>query len=222
MEPGQSWAVSRYLDSLRGFMTLSRRFLLSAIATLPLVAGMPGLAHAAAEAARNFITQLGKETMDVLQRPDPLPQKAAKMEDILRRGLDFETIGKFVLGRYWTNASPQQREEFLKVFTDFVAKSYSRRLAEEASVNGFNITNLRDLGEGDYLVQTAITRPSSPPLNYEWRVRESNKGTKIVDVVVEGVSLLVTHRSDFTSVASQNGLDGLIASLRDKAAAVGR
>jgi phospholipid transport system substrate-binding protein len=83
-------------------------------------------------------------------------------------------------------------------------------------VSGFNITNLRDLGEGDYLVQTAITRPSAPALNYEWRVRDSGNSTKIVDVIVEGVSLLVTHRSDFTSVASQNGIDGLIASLRDK------
>jgi phospholipid transport system substrate-binding protein len=198
----------------------SRRFLLSAVAALPVMAGMPRLAQAAADAARAFITQLGKETVEALRRPDPAPQKAAKMEDILRRGFDFETIGKFVLGRYWTTASPQQREEFLKVFTDFVSKSYSRRLAEEASVNDFNITNIRDLGEGDYLVQTAITRPSGPALNYEWRVREGGNGVKIVDVIVEGVSLLVTQRSDFTSVAGQSGIDGLIATLRNKVAAL--
>lgn len=203
-------------------MTFSRRALLSTAAALALVAAMPRLAAAAAgaEAARAFITQLGKETVDALQRSDPAPQKAAKMEDILRRGFDFETIGKFVLGRYWTSASPQQREEFLKVFTDFVSKSYSKRLAEEASVNGFNITNMRDLGEGDFLVQTAITRPSGPALNYEWRVREGSNGIKIVDVIVEGVSLLVTQRSDFTSVAGQNGIDGLIATLRNKVAAL--
>lgn len=203
-------------------MTFSRRALLSTAAALALVAAMPRLAAAAAgaEAARAFITQLGKETVDALQRPDAASQKAAKMEDILRRGFDFETIGKFVLGRYWTSASPQQREEFLKVFTDFVSKSYSKRLAEEASVNGFNITNMRDLGEGDFLVQTAITRPSGPALNYEWRVREGSNGIKIVDVIVEGVSLLVTQRSDFTSVAGQNGIDGLIATLRNKVAAL--
>ncbi|HEX2112907.1 MAG TPA: ABC transporter substrate-binding protein [Alphaproteobacteria bacterium] len=153
----------------------------------------------------------------MLQRPDPPPQKAAKMEDILRRGLDFQSIGRFVLGRYWNSATPQQRDDYMKVFTDFVAKSYSRRLAEEATVSGFNINSIRDLGEGDFLVQTTITRPSGPPLNYEWRVRDSGGNVKVVDVVVEGVSLLVTHRSDFTSVVSQNGVDGLITSLRDKA-----
>src|SRR5690606_38767541 len=136
--------------------------------------GLAVSAWASPEAARTFITQLGKETVEVLQRPDPAPRKAEKMEAILRRGLDFQTIGRFVLGRFWNTASPQQREEYLKVFTDFVAKSYSRRLAEEATVNGFNITSLRDLGEGDSLVQTEITRPSGPPLKYEWRVRHGS------------------------------------------------
>ena len=200
-------------------MTFSRRFFLSTLAAAPLFAASGAATKASPDSARAFITQLGKETVDVLQKSDPPPQKAAKMEDILRRGIDFQTIGRFVLGRYWNTASPQQREAYLQAFSDFVAKSYSRRLAEEATINGFNITNMRDLGEGDVLVQTAITRPSGAPLNYEWRVRDSGGTVKIVDVVVEGVSLLVTHREDFTSVAGQSGVDGLIKSLRDKAAA---
>ena len=201
-------------------MSFSRRVLLSAFAAMPVVAGFGAIAKASAESARAFISQLGKETVDALQKSGSPAQKAAKMEDILRRGFDFQTIGRFVIGRYWNTASPQQREEYIKVFSDFVAKSYSRRLAEEAAINGFNITNIRDLGEGDSLVQTAITRPSGPPLNYEWRVRDGGGGAKIVDVVVEGVSLLVTQRADFTSVAGQNGVDGLIKTLRDKAAAI--
>jgi phospholipid transport system substrate-binding protein len=201
-------------------MTFSRRILLSTLAAAPLLAGLGAVAEASPDSARAFVTQLGKETVETLQKPDPTPQKAAKMEDILRRGFDFQTIGRFVIGRYWNTASPQQREDYIKAFSDFVAKSYSRRLAEEATINGFNITNVRDLGEGDSLVQTEITRPSGPPLKYEWRVRDSGGTVKIVDVVVESVSLLVTQRADFTSVAGQSGMDGLIKSLRDKAAAI--
>lgn len=196
---------------------ISRRTLLAVTATLPLLAGIERTALASQDTARAFITQLGKETVDILQSKDPAA-RATGMENVLRRGFDFRAIGRFVLGRYWTTATPPQREEFLTVFTDFVSKSYSRRLAEEANINGFNITNIRDLGEGDYLVQTAITRPGGPPLNYEWRVRQGESGVKIVDVVIEGVSLLVTQRSDFTSVAGRDGMDGLIRSLREKAA----
>ena len=198
-------------------MTVFRRHLLIAATALPVLAVSSGSGFASQDSARAFITQLGKETVATLQPNVSAPQKAAKMEEILRRGFDFPTIGRFVLGRYWNTATPQQREEYMKVFADFVSKSYSKRLAEEAAVSGFNIGSIRDLGEGDFLVQTSITRPSGPPLNYEWRVRTAGGNTKIVDVVVEGVSLLVTQRSDFTSVAGQNGVDGLIASLREKA-----
>jgi phospholipid transport system substrate-binding protein len=195
-------------------MTISRRFLLVSTAVVALGLPLPG--HASQDAARAFITQLGKDTVEGLKSRD-VAERRKRMEDVLRRGFDFNSIGRFVLGRHWNTASPQQREEFLKVFGDFVSKSYSRRLAEEASVTGFDITNVRDLGENDFLVQTAIKRPSGAPLAYEWRVRAA-QDPKIVDVVVEGVSLLVTQRSDFASVISQNGLDGLIRSLKEKAA----
>jgi phospholipid transport system substrate-binding protein len=198
-------------------MTISRRSLLVFAVALPIALGAPATGHASQETARAFITQLGKETVESLQSKD-VAQRRTRMEDILRRGFDFNSIGRFVLGRHWNTATPQQREEFLVVFTDFVSKSYSRRLAEEASVTGFDITNVRDLGEGDYLVQTAIKRPTGAPLNYEWRVRAAQGNTKIVDVVIEGVSLLITQRSDFTSVVAQNGMDGLIRSLKEKAA----
>lgn len=198
-------------------MTISRRFLIVSAAALPLALGAPSIASASQDAARGFITQLGKETVETLQSKD-VAKRRAGMEDILRRGFDFNAIGRFVLGRHWNTAQPQQREEFLKVFADFVSKSYSRRLAEEASVTGFDVTNVRDLGEGDFLVQTAIKRPSGAPLAYEWRVRAGQGEAKIVDVIVEGVSLLITQRSDFASVISQNGMDGLIRSLKEKAA----
>ena len=198
-------------------MVISRRVALVSAMALAIALGAPSTGRASQDAARAFITQLGKETVEILQSKEAPPQRATKMEGVLRRGLDFNAIGRFVLGRHWNTASPQQREEFLAAFTDFVSKSYSRRLAEEATINGFNITNIRDLGEGDYLVQTAITRPTGPPLAYEWRVRTQGN-TKIVDVIVEGVSLLITQRSDFSSVISQNGLDGLIRSLKEKAA----
>ncbi len=191
--------------------------LIAAAAIMPALAVVTS-ARATPEAAREFITELGKETVAILQSQNPPENKAARLEDIFRKGFDFATIGRFVLGRYWNTISPQQRESFLSAFTDFVTKSYSRRLAEEVTINGFNITNLRDLGENDYLVQTTITRPNAPALNYEWRVRQGESGVKIVDVIVEGVSLLVTQRSDYTSVMQRNGIEGLTRSLQEKAA----
>jgi phospholipid transport system substrate-binding protein len=181
-------------------------------------AALSDRAGATPDAARGFITELGKETVEILQAQESAPAKASKLEAVFRKGFDFATIGRFVLGRHWNTISPQQREDFLKAFTDFVTKSYSRRLAEEATISGFDITNLRDLGENDYLVQTVIKRPGAPSLNYEWRVRQGQAGVKIVDIVVEGVSLLVTQRSDYTSAIQHGGIEALTRNLREKAA----
>ncbi|HEY8534837.1 MAG TPA: ABC transporter substrate-binding protein, partial [Vicinamibacterales bacterium] len=175
----------------------SRRFFLALLAAA-LAAGLfPRPADASPQAARAFINDLGNEAIGVLQSDQPTSVKAERLEEIFRRGFDFVAIGRFILGRHWNTASAQQRQDFLEAFTDFVTRSYARRLADE-TVSGFNITNLRDLGDGDYLARTEIMRGNSAPLNYEWRVRQTENGMRIVDIIIEGVSLLVTQRSDFT------------------------
>lgn len=196
-------------------MKLSKRTLLMGAGALSLLAVLPESGRASVDAARAFITDLGKEAVAILQSQDPSAKKAQRLEDVFRRGFDFAAIGRFVLGRFWNTATPQQRSDFLKAFTDFVTQSYAQRLSDE-TVTGFTINNIRDLGEGDYLVQTTIARPTGPQLNYEWRVRQSGNGMKIVDIIIEGVSLLVTQRADFTSVASRDGMDGLTKTLRQK------
>ena len=89
-------------------MTISRRFLIVSAAILPLAMGAPSIASASQDAARGLITQLGKETVETLQSKD-VAKRRAGMEDILRRGFDFSAIGRFVLGRHWNTAQPQQR-----------------------------------------------------------------------------------------------------------------
>lgn len=199
-------------------MATSRRAFLTAIAAGAIWASPRRAWAGSPAAARAFITELGNDAVRTLQADAPSSQKSDQLKELFRRAFDFPAIGRFVLGRYWNNASQQQQAEFLEVFTDFVTTSYARRLADE-TVSGFSITGLRDLGDGDYLVQTAIMRPNGPQLNYEWRVRSQPSGMRIVDVIVEGVSLLVTQRSDFTSVVQREGMDGLIRSLRRKVSA---
>jgi phospholipid transport system substrate-binding protein len=191
-----------------------RSFLAGAIAALMTTAA--DRAHASPATARAFITDLGNETVSILQSHQPSAERAFRLENLFRRAFDFRAIGRFVLGRYWNTANPQQREEYLRAFTDYVTKSYADRLADE-QVTGFEITSVRDLGQNEYLVQTQIGRPTGAALNYGWRVRQTSGGPRIVDIIVENVSLLVTHRSDFTSVAQREGIEGLTQSLRTKA-----
>ncbi|MGI9503029.1 MAG: MlaC/ttg2D family ABC transporter substrate-binding protein, partial [Geminicoccaceae bacterium] len=77
----------------------------------------------------------------------------------------------------------------------------------------------QSVGKRDVIVRSRVTPPSGPPLNVDWRLRHRDGRPVIIDLVVEGVSLLITQRSEFGSVLERVGVDGLIRELRDRVAA---
>ena len=122
-----------------------------------------------------------------------------------------------MLGRYWNSATPQQQDEYQKLFEQLIVSTYADRFVEYSGET-FRITGSRPEGENDTMVTTQIVRPNGPPVNVDWRVRKRDGTYKIIDVVVEGVSMGVTQRQEFASVISQNGgqVQGLIQALRQK------
>jgi phospholipid transport system substrate-binding protein len=181
---------------------------LLSLAVTPIVGGQ---AYAAVDDARNLVTRLGNEAVTVLQSQAPLADREKRLQALFRDGFDLDFIGRFVLGQYWNRATSVQRDEYRRVFRDFVTQTYARQLAGE-TVTRFAIVSANENSDHDVIVETLIERPKGPPLKYGWRVRDD----KVIDIFVEGVSLLVSKRDDFTSVAQREGIDGLIASLRQK------
>ena len=178
--------------------------------------GLPSSAHAEAD-ARALIETLGQDALSIMKSPQDVNQKTDGLAQVLRKGLDLDYIGKFVLGTYWNRASDQQKAEYQAAFSNFVSRGYARTLAQQ-TVDTFKVQDVTKTSEGDSLVKTLIARPGGQaPLNYGWRVRSVNGELKVIDVVIEEVSLLITERSEFTTVAQRNGLDGLILSLKQKA-----
>ena len=183
------------------------------------LAGAPGPAAsdtgAPEERARAFAAELGSEVVAALQSGRPLDERKAALRDIFQRGFDIDTIARFVLGRYWRLATPEQQAAYLDAYRSFIVQTYADRLAGE-TVSGFAVIAAREIDGRQVIVETKIERPDAPSLNYGWRVRDAGGGQKVVDVVVEGVSLLITQRSDFAAAIQNGGLDGLIESLRRK------
>lgn len=167
------------------------------------------------DAAASFIDNLGKQAFATLQQSDSsLAQREAAFGKILKDGFDLNLIGRFVLGKYWRRATPEQQSEYLDVFSTFVIKTYAQRLGGFTGQN-FTITGTKVTGEKeDVLVDTRIDRPSGAPIEAAWRVRNINGQLKIIDVVVQGVSMAVTQRQEFASVTQSSGVDGLLQRLR--------
>ena len=169
------------------------------------------------------IRDLGARAVSILQSSGiSLEAREAQFRDILISDFDIPLISKIVLGRNWKTASPEQRGEYQRVFGEYVLRTYSSRLGGYTGET-LQVVSERPAGNRHVVVSTLIERPAGPPIKAEWRVRTSGERFRIVDVVVEGISMVITQRSEFAAVIQRNGLDGLIQVLRvrlDKAPAV--
>lgn len=194
---------------------IARRFL------LVLLAGWVAWAVPAAAAektppaeAAKFMENLSGEALAILGAPgSSLEKREANFRALLSRSFDFRKIGRFVLGKAWRTATPGQRDEYLSLFQEFILRTYTRRLGGYSG-QVFKITKAEPMGKIDAVVVTEIGRPSGPPLKAGWRIRGKAGIYKILDVIVEGISMLATQRSEFASVVRSQGVDGLIEVLR--------
>ncbi|MGQ9369832.1 MlaC/ttg2D family ABC transporter substrate-binding protein [Azospirillum sp. ST 5-10] len=200
---------------------LTRRTFTASLALLA-VSGWtmgPAVAQAADSAAADFIKKLGDEAINTFSRSDLSRQQALQsFTRLLHQGFDIPYIGRWVLGRYWNAATPDQQREYLRLFERLIVDTYANRFLEYSGET-FTITGSRPEGNSDTMVETQIVRPSGPPVGVTWRVRkQADGGHKIIDVVVEGVSMGVTQRSEFASVVQSSGgnVSGLIDALRNR------
>jgi phospholipid transport system substrate-binding protein len=140
-----------------------------------------------------------------------------RVRKILRNNFDVQAIGKFALGTYWRDASDSQKKEYMSLFEDMIVQTYTTRF-EDYSGQQLKVGGAEPSGSTDYIVISQVVQKDGPPVNLQWRVRKKDSGLRIVDVVVEGVSMSVTQRSDFASVIQNGGgkIDALLTSLRDR------
>ncbi len=185
-----------------------------AACVLAIALSPPWAAAAAPGTASAFVKSLGDEAIRVLQAPgSTLEVREARFRGLLARGFDMAFIGRFVLGRYWRVATPEQRSDYLQAFTEYVLQVYSARLGGYAGET-LSIVSERPAGAKDVVVNTRIERPSGPPVEAAWRVRLVDGPPRIIDVAVAGVSMAVTQRDEFASVVQRRNVDGLIELLR--------
>ncbi|MCI0429158.1 MAG: ABC transporter substrate-binding protein [Rhodospirillales bacterium] len=177
----------------------------------------PAGADDASPAASSFMQALGSKAIKELTDPSvPQPERQAGFRALLDGHFDIPAIAKFTLGRYWRTATEEQRTEFRQLFEDFIVQSYSTRFAEYHG-ESFQVVGSNINERGTTVVHSRIDMPSSEDVRVDWHLRPRDGSFAIVDIVVEGVSMAVTQRSEFASVIqSRGGLAGLLDALRAK------
>ena len=175
--------------------------------------------QAAAQDARSFVNTLGQQAIQVLGPGVPEAQRLARFRELFAQDFYVAGIGQFVLGRYWRVATPQEQQEFLSLFQEYIVQSYATRLGEYGG-EPFRVIGSRPSGS-ETVVTSEIDRPNGSRVLVDWYVTERGGAPKITDVYVGGVSMKVTQRDEFASVIQRNGgrVDALLAQLRQRLAA---
>ncbi len=206
------------------FVRLCAVFCVTSMLTAPLVmAQEPAAAtEAVAELSEQakFIQSLGDRAVAILANKAISPEERnTQFRNMLRETFDLPTIARFVIGRTsWATATPEQQKEYMDLFEALVVKTYSDRFAFYTG-EGFKARSSTPEGDKDVIVNSNITHPDgSAPTSVAWRVRQKDGKMGILDVVVEGVSMSVTQRQEYSAVIQRNGGDigALLTLMRDR------
>lgn len=193
-------------------MPTRRLFLAAAAAAVPFCAG--SAARAQGTDPTEFVRQFGNQALAIVGGPGSAADKRRRLEPLIAQAVDVEGIGRFVLGRFWRTATPQQQQEFQRLFNQVLLNNVGSRIGEFSGVD-FTMTGTTRREDGAY-VGTTINRPNQQPSNVQWVVSADSGRPRIIDVVAEGTSLRLTQRNDYASFISRNGnkVEALLDAMR--------
>jgi len=170
------------------------------------------------EPYKSFITSLGNNIINILVNKNaPLIQRKEKFRQVLRDYFDVPEIGKFVLARYWKRTTDQQKKEYLALFEDAIVDNYAAQF-DNYQNEILEVQNVREDSDQGVLVMSIIKRQTgAPPLKIDWKIFQTKRGLRVYDIIINGVSMSITQRSEYGGIISQNGgqIEGLLKLMRE-------
>lgn len=134
-------------------------------------------------------------------------------EQMILPNIDFRVASQWVLGKHWRTASPSQREAFVDEFRALLVNTYLRSLKKYQDYTVRILAARPGQPDGRAVVDAEVLQPEGPPIKVMFRLHQQKQDWQVYDIVIEGVSLVATHRSGFATEIRDKGLDSLIAHL---------
>lgn len=192
-------------------------FVIAFIASLQ---ALPPAAMPATEDPVTFLQNLQDHSAEQLGDTSiPTEVREERFRQIFNDNFDLPAIGRFVIGRYWKRASEQDRQDFLAIFEDAMVQRFLPILAENSDVRlTFGAAQGDKKRKGMYIVNSVLPLENGEAVNVGWRVRYKDEVPRILDIIIEGASMAITLRSEYSTFVKQNGgeVSELTKLLREK------
>lgn len=172
-----------------------------------------------ANGAEQFVKNVTKDGIEnIINANIPQKEKDARFEKLFNNALDLKFIGQFVLGRYWRTAPPAQREAFIDAYRELNIQTWSKRFDEFKGRKFIFQGTTPSNSANQVFVNTEVPMDQGAPAKVVWRVKQTGDSYKIVDIIIENVSLAITARNEYSAYIKKapNGVDDLIKDLQKK------
>lgn len=169
--------------------------------------------------AEEFVKNTTQEGLvEIINSKASQAERNARFEKLFNSALDLKFIGRFVLGRYWKTASNEQRDRFIDVYRKLNVQTWSKRFDEFKGKEFIFKGTTPSSSSNQIFVNSIVPMEQGQPANVVWRVKQQGDKFKIVDIIIENVSLAITARNEYSAFIkkSPKGIDGLIADLENK------
>ncbi|TAJ88309.1 phospholipid-binding protein MlaC [Reyranella sp.] len=181
-----------------------------AVAAAVSVAAFPAMAADPSQ----LVQSTAQQVIDIVKTKTGADRQAAILQ-VLQTKFDLPAMGRSALGTHWNQATEDQRTRFLKAVATAEARAYSERFGQYGGQT-LTVGKVTPRANGVTIVDSRLNQKTGQPIKLEWEVRND----RITDVKVEGVSMVMTRRSDFNSYIQNHGgkVDALVQELETRAA----
>jgi len=168
------------------------------------------------EEARQLVRSTADDVIAVLADKSLNPeQKREKITVIVEKSFDFMTLCKLVMARHWAKLTPEQQQQFAVEFKQHLTITYGKNV-ENYRNEKVVVTGDREEVRGDWTVKSIIERPTAENVKVDYRLRRIDGQWRMIDMIVEGVSLVANFRSQFQDIITKSGPAKVIDLLREK------
>lgn len=186
-----------------------------------LVAGLhPAAAEPTRQDAIGYVQRLtDRAIQDIILGDGAMAEKTEQFRALFVESVDIPRVSQFVMGRNWRNATGEQQNRFVELFEDVVVYTWAGRF-DDYSGETLTVLDATEDKDRGYFVNSRVSDPSGVPTEVIWRLRfDESGGFTVVDIIVEGVSMLLTFRDDYATVvnANDNRIDALLAEMERQA-----
>lgn len=166
----------------------------------------------------DFVQDMGQEVLGVLKdQKKTFTEKKAVLRTLFTETVDTNWIARFVLGPTWKTATPEQKSRYTELYRTYLTETYISKFENDSDskVTDIKILNIKDAPANAFTAHTSIIQSDGETVAVDYLLKEKDGTFKVIDIIIEGVSLLATHRNEFNTLAASGGMEGVIKKLQE-------